>query len=428
MKIPELLAPVGSLEKLETAVLYGADAVYLGGPGLNLRARSAGLDWDELGRAVAYAHTHGVRVYFCFNAFPPQSRIQAVRAHAARLAELDLDGLIIADPGVLAICRERLPHIPVHLSTQANTMNAESIRFWAGQGVERVNLARELTREDMEEIARECPPESGVELEVFVHGAMCLSLSGRCLLSDWLNGRAANQGQCTQPCRFRYRPVGDPQADELGFSRLSRLSVEEQQRLGEPLWDVVEEDGFSAMFAPYDLCLVDYLEWFARTGIHAVKIEGRMKSAGYLARVLDVYRTALDDLKFGKAAGEGSERDYRTELLDTASRPLCTGFFLGEERRVWTPLEKNTAAVLARVERVEARDRYAVRVKAAWNADRDVELLLPGMRRRVVRAGEYGLNDHHGERTGRLNSGMAGTLHCSGAGLRPGMFISAAAC
>ncbi|MFW5488791.1 MAG: peptidase U32 family protein [Desulfovibrio sp.] len=414
MKIPELLAPVGSLEKLETAVLYGADAVYLGGPGLNLRARSAGLDWDELGQAVAFAHRHGVRVYFCFNAFVPQGRLSAVHAHVDHLADFDLDGLIVADPGVLSICQERLKHLPVHLSTQANTMSAASAEFWAGQGVSRVNLARELTREDMEAVAAASPHmgDKGVELEVFVHGAMCLSLSGRCLLSDWLNSRAANQGQCTQPCRFHYRPVSEGPL---------HMTVEEQQRKDGPLWDIVEEDGFSAMFAPQDLCLVDYLEWFARSGIHAVKIEGRMKSAGYLARVLDVYRTALDDL----AAGNFGSHDYMTELLATASRPLSTGFFLGEERDVWTPETKNIAGVLARVERAEGNGRHIVQVKAAWDAGRDVELVLPGMRRDVVRAGEYTLVDHQGEETSRLNSGMAGEFHCPGRTLGNGLFLSA---
>ena len=240
---------------------------------------------------------------------------------------------------------------------------------------------------------------------------MCLSLSGRCLLSDWLNSRAANQGQCTQPCRFRYRPVGALQ-----------MTVEEEQRQDGPLWDVVEEDGFSAMFAPQDLCLVDHLAWFAETGIHAVKIEGRMKSAGYLARVLDVYRTALDDL----AAGRFGAKDYKAELMRTASRPLSTGFFLGGERNVWTPEKMNTAGVLARVERVEADGRYRMQVKAAWDARQDVELILPGMRRDIIRAGEYTLRNHLDEETTRLNSGMDGVFICRKAELLPGMFLAEA--
>ena len=350
---PELLAPAGNLEKLRTAFFYGADAVYLGGasdgmPSFNLRASAEGLDKAALAEGLLAAAAYGGKVYYCLNSLPVERDLRHLPAVIEETAALGVHGFIIADPGVLRLARKYAPLVPVHLSTQANTCNGESVRFWAEQGVERVNLAREMHCEDIQAIRESCP---NTELEVFVHGAMCLAVSGQCLLSAWLNDRPANTGRCTQPCRFEYRVF------------------EERLRPGQPLWTVTEEQGYSNIWAPDDLCLLPYLPWFIHTGINALKIEGRMKGPGYVAHVTDVYSTALAFLRQNQilargiamengqpAAGQAAERAehagpegceeeaerlaaffdwkrYMPDLLYTASRPLSTGFFLANGRR-----------------------------------------------------------------------------------------------
>ena len=391
---PELLAPAGNLEKLRTAFFYGADAVYLGGEAgessLNLRAGCEGFGARELAEGLRTAKEHGGRVYYCLNSMPMEQDMRHLPPVIEETASLGVDGFIIADPGVLRLARKYAPSVPVHLSTQANTTNGEAVRFWAERGVSRVNLARELSFKEIEAVRQACPD---VELEVFVHGAMCLAVSGQCLLSAWLNGRPANAGRCTQPCRFEYRPVTGMEEGGAGFeqpldaggeggSGLEAMrgipctyTVEERTRPGEPLWSVNREGAFTNIWAPDDLCLLPWLPWFIRMGITALKIEGRMKGPGYVAHVVDVYGSALRTLRNAQRqggdasrpaghAGEGvlregrfapqaagqevilsSERDrevpetfagwetYMPDLLYTASRPLGSGFFLPGGRR-----------------------------------------------------------------------------------------------
>lgn len=216
-RLPELLVPAGGREQLEAAILYGADAVYMGGPELSLRTACEGFSGEELGLAVADAHTAGVRVYYCLNAMPYDAQLSAVEAALERLPEMGVDGLIAADPGVIWLAKKHCPSVPLHLSTQAHSVNGAAVAFWREAGVERINLARELGFKQIRALAEAFP---GVDFEVFVHGAMCLALSGHCLLSAWVNNRPANQGRCTQPCRFEYR----------GLS----LLVEEQKRSAKP--------------------------------------------------------------------------------------------------------------------------------------------------------------------------------------------------
>ncbi len=236
--LPELLAPVGSMDQLEAAILYGADAVYLGGSA-SLRAGRP-FSAEDLALARQKTREAGVSLFFCCNAFPRQHQMSSALENLALGAAAEVDAYIIADAGVFSLARKHFSHIPVHLSTQANTCNAASVAFWHAQGAERVNLARELRFAEIHAIAKACPQ---VELECFVHGAQCLAISGQCLLSAWLNNRPANAGQCTQPCRFEYRPM--PGAS---------LAVEEKLRSGEEIFEITQgEEGFSAFWSPEDL-------------------------------------------------------------------------------------------------------------------------------------------------------------------------------
>ncbi len=413
MTPPELLVPAGDMEKFRTALLYGADAVYLGGTSGNLRAAAKGFSARELAGAVRLAGTRGVKVYYCLNAFPFERDMAGIPASVEAAAEAGVHAFIVADPGVLRAARRLAGHIPVHLSTQANTTNAEAVRFWADAGADRVVLARELTHRDIRAIRARVPD---VALEVFIHGAMCLAVSGQCLLSAWLNNRPANQGRCTQPCRFDYRAI----AADIPAS----LTLEEALRPGEPLWTVRREEAFSGLFAPDDLCLLPFLPWFLKQRITALKIEGRTKGAAYIALVTDAYRSAIDCAM--AAAATGKAFDYRAflpDLLRTASRPLSTGFFLTRRRAVTG--EAAPRPLLARVLEPldEAAGSWAVMVLGKWDEAVPAEIMLPGMRRPVMGPGSYALENHRGERCGQAASGTRAVLHTRLPGLLPGAFI-----
>jgi len=269
-KLPELLAPVGSFEKLVTAVHYGADAVYLGGKTFSLRARAGNFDESGLRQAISYAHEHGVKVYVTVNIFAHNRDMEALPSYLIMLRDARADGIIVSDPGILSLARVQVPDLPIHLSTQANVTNGASARFWAGQGICRLNLARELGLEEIKAIRG----ATEAELEVFVHGALCISYSGRCMLSNYFTGRNANQGDCAHPCRYSY-------------------TVVEEKRPGQ--YFPVEEDARGTyIFNSKDLCLLSRLPLLVDAGVNAIKIEGRMKSAGYVAAVVRLYRHALD--------------------------------------------------------------------------------------------------------------------------------------
>lgn len=270
MKLPELLAPAGNFEKMQAAIHYGADAIYLGGKKFSLRAHATNFSDEEIARAVAYAHAHGVQVYTTLNIFAHNDDLAGLPAYLGALQEAKVDGLIISDPGILAVAKRMAPEIPIHLSTQANVTNLESVRFWVGQGVKRLNLARELSLAEIREIRQ----ATGAELEIFVHGALCISYSGRCLLSLYLTGRDANQGDCAHPCRYHYR-------------------LEEEKRPGQ--FFPVEEDGRGTyIFNAKDLCLLNRLPELIRAGADSLKLEGRMKSVYYVGAITRLYRAALD--------------------------------------------------------------------------------------------------------------------------------------
>ncbi len=391
---PELLCPAGNMERLLTCLTYGADAVYVGGKEFSLRAKTTGFSWEELKEAISIVHQKEKRIYFCLNIYPSQKDIGKIKEYLSVLTDLGIDALIVSDPGVIYLAKETVPHIPLHLSTQANTGNSYSIKFWKDIGIKRVNLARELSIKEISHIRKNIFPKE-MELEVFVHGAMCMAISGRCYLSSYLNNRSANKGLCTHPCRFSYRVVG--------------FVLEEEQRSGKILWEYIEEkDKFSYFFAPEDLCLIKYLKWFITKKIDGLKIEGRMKTSSYLGPVVDVYATALRDI-IKKRFRVGL---YLKELSQSSTREATTGFFLGKnKRKVFSP-QKDSSPVVARIVKGET-DRWKIEIKHRWSSTQEIEILLPGLRRVEVYPGQYSLEDQNGKSLKEVHSGMKCYLRCN---------------
>ena len=405
---PELLAPAGGREQLEAALIYGADAVDLGGNMLSLRAKCRGFDDASLRDAVRLVHEKGKKLYYCLNAMPGDEHLPAVEAQLEALPELGVDGLIAADPGVIHLSRKLCPSVELHLSTQAHSVNSAAVDFWKEAGVKRINLARELGRDAMKNIMTRHPD---MDFEVFVHGAMCLSLSGHCLISEWANRRHANLGLCTQPCRFEYRGI--------------KLTVEEEIRKDGPFLEVQQGEDFSAIWAPMDLCLLRWISELTAMSPAALKIEGRTKSGGYVAQVTDVYRTALDSVaKAGDVPAFDADH-FIHELFHTASRPLSSGFYLPEREVQEVPADFQPRPVVARVLGPSENGGWRVQVRSPWEITQDASILLPGMKRPLLKSGNYTLENHRGERTERLNPGMEGVLYCEHTDLPAGIYIRA---
>ena len=304
MKLPELLAPAGDMERLKIALAYGADAVYLGGKIFGLRAFADNFSPAELAEACRYAHARSRKVYVTVNMFPHNAEMTLLPDYLSTLADTGCDAILVADPGVFRTARKVVPQLPVHISTQANTTNWQSALFWQEQGASRIVLARELSLAEIREIRQNV----AAELECFVHGAMCVSYSGRCLMSAYMTGREANRGECAQPCRWRY-------------------ALMEEKRPGQ-YFPVEEDEHGTYILNSRDLCLLEHLPELAAAGVESFKIEGRMKSVHYLATVVRVYREALDRMAANPAMYAVSDL-WRDELDKIASRGYTTGFFNG---------------------------------------------------------------------------------------------------
>ena len=303
MKIPELLAPAGNPEKLRMAVLYGADAVYLGGRSFGLRAFGGNFTPDKMKEAVAFAHQHGTKVYITINIFPHDNDMLDLDDYLHFVYDIGADAALVADLGVFTRAREIVPSLPLHVSTQANNTNWRAAEAWHKLGAKRIVLARELSGKEISEIRR----HTDAELEIFVHGAMCISYSGRCMLSNYLAGRDANRGACAQPCRWKYALV-------------------EEKCPGEYLPTEEDEHGTYIMNSK-DLCLLPYLQDVIDTGVDSLKIEGRMKSVHYVASVTKAYRDALDGYAANGGKYESSAEE--AELQKVSHREYTTGFFFG---------------------------------------------------------------------------------------------------
>jgi putative protease len=310
IKIPELLAPAGSLETLRVAVDFGADAVYIGGDYLGLRAKAKNFSLAEIAIGVRYAHERGVKVYCTANILAHQQDLLDAKDYFISLKELGEDApdaLIISDPGIFSLAREIWPEVEIHISTQANNTNERTFMFWKGLGAKRVVAARELRLDEIREIRDHIPPD--MEMECFVHGSMCISYSGRCLLSNFLTGRDANRGFCTHPCRWQY-------------------SVMEETREGQH-FPVFENERGTFIFNSKDLSMIGHIPQLVEAGIDSFKIEGRMKNALYVATVIGTYRKALDDFFADPALYQANVSRYQAELLKCTYRPTSTGFYLG---------------------------------------------------------------------------------------------------
>ncbi len=309
MRLPELLIPASSLEVLKVAVTFGADAVYVGGEAFGLRAKAKNFSMEDMAEGIQFAHEHGVKVYVTANILAHNRDVDAAREYLKELKAMGSeDALIISDPGMFMIAREVCPEIDIHISTQANNVNYMTFLFWQEQGAVRVVTGRELSLEEIRQI-RDHIPDS-LEIETFVHGAMCISYSGRCLLSNFFTGRDANQGACTHPCRWKY-------------------SVVEETRPGEYM-PVYENERGTYIFNSKDLCMIDHLPDLVEAGVDSLKIEGRMKTALYVATVARTYRKALDDLAQGREVYEKNLPWYEQQITGCTYRRFTTGFFYGK--------------------------------------------------------------------------------------------------
>lgn len=317
---PELLIPASSLEVLKIAVIFGADAVYIGGEAFGLRAKAKNFSSEDMKEGIAFAHGHGVKVYVTANILAHNSDLTGVREYFEELKEIKPDALIIADPGVFAIAKEVCPEIERHISTQANNTNYGTYQFWHSQGAKRVVSARELSLEEIREIRENIPQE--VEIETFVHGAMCMSYSGRCLLSNYFTGRDANRGACTHPCRWKYALV-------------------EETRPGEYM-PVYENERGTYIFNSKDLCMIEYIPQLLEAGIDSLKIEGRMKTALYVATVARTYRKAIDDCKKSEDLYRKNMPWYLEQIANCTYRQFTTGFFFEKPNETTQIYDNNT--------------------------------------------------------------------------------------
>ena len=311
MRKIELLVPAGSLEVLRTAVRYGADAVYIGGEAYGLRAKAHNFSIEEMKEGVRLAHSRGVKVYVTANIFAHNEDLEGVAEYFRELGDVGMDALIISDPGVFELERRILPRTDVHISTQANSTNYGTYRFWYGLGAKRVVAARELSLKEIAEIRARIPEE--MEIECFVHGAMCISYSGRCLLSNYFVGRDANRGECTHPCRWNY-------------------AVVEETRPGEYL-PVYENERGTFLFNSRDLCMIGHIPELLAAGIDSFKIEGRMKNSLYAATVARTYRRAIDDCLESEELYRKRLPAYLEEIGKCTRREFTTGFYFGKPGR-----------------------------------------------------------------------------------------------
>ena len=359
MRNTELLIPAGSLEILKTAVIYGADAVYIGGEAFGLRAKAHNFSLPEMKEGIQFAHERGVKVYVTANILAHNQDLPGVEEYFKELKDIAPDALIISDPGVFAIAKRILPHVEIHISTQANNTNYGTFRFWHELGARRVVTARELSLEEIRQIRSRIPEE--MEIESFIHGAMCISYSGRCLLSNYFTGRDANQGACTHPCRWKY-------------------AVVEETRPGEYM-PVYENDRGTFIFNSKDLCMIEHIPELLEAGIDSFKIEGRMKTALYVAAVTRTYRRAIDDCKKDEALYRRSLEWYKEEIGKCTTREFSTGFYFGKpgtDSQIYdnSTYHKNYT-YLGTVQETDAQRRARIEQKNKFSVGETIEVMKP---------------------------------------------------
>lgn len=359
MRKPELLVPASSLEVLKIAVIFGADAVYIGGEAFGLRAKAKNFSHDDMAAGIAFAHEHGVKVYVTVNILAHNYDLEGVREYLYELKELKPDGLIIADPGIFMYAKEICPDIERHISTQANNTNYETYRFWYQLGAKRVVTARELSLEEIREIRAHIPDD--MEIETFIHGAMCISYSGRCLLSNYLTGRDANRGACTHPCRWKY-------------------SIVEEKRPGEYM-PVFENERGTYIFNSKDLCMIEHIGDILESGIDSLKIEGRMKTALYVATVARTYRKAIDDYMESPEKYQANMSWYQEQISNCTYRQFTTGFFYGKPDENTQIYDNNTYekeyTYLGYAEGVDERGFAQITQRNKFTVGEIIEIMKP---------------------------------------------------
>ncbi|WP_294787111.1 U32 family peptidase [uncultured Eubacterium sp.] len=372
MKHPELLIPASSLEVLKTAVVFGADAVYIGGEAFGLRAKAKNFSMEEIQEGIAFAHAHDVKVYITANILAHNGDLSGVRAYFEELKEIKPDALIISDPGVFMIAREVCPDIDIHISTQANNTNYGTYQFWHQLGARRVVTARELSMAELKEIREKAPAD--LEMETFIHGAMCISYSGRCLLSNYFTGRDANRGACTHPCRWKY-------------------AIVEETRPGEYM-PVYENERGTYIFNSKDLCMIEHIPELIDSGIDSFKIEGRMKTALYVATVARTYRKAIDDYLESPELYRKNMDWYLDQISNCTYRQFTTGFFFGKPDESAQIYDNNTYVkeytYLGIIGECTADGLYRIEQRNKFSVGEQIEIMkpdgrnIPAVVRRIV--------------------------------------------
>ena len=359
MRKTELLVPASSLEVLKVAVTFGADAVYIGGEVYGLRAKAKNFSKEEMAEGVAFAHEHGVKVYVTANILAHNNDLDGVKEYFKELKEIKPDGLIIADPAIFMIAKEICPEIERHVSTQANNTNYGTYNFWHSLGATRVVSARELSLAEIKEIRNNIPDD--LEIETFIHGAMCISYSGRCLLSNYFTGRDANQGACTHPCRWKY-------------------AVVEEERPGEYL-PVYENERGTYIFNSKDLCMIEHIPDLLESGIDSFKIEGRMKTALYVATVARTYRKAIDDCIESKEKYLQNLDWYKEQISACTYRQFTTGFFYGKPSEDSQIYDNNTYNIgytyLGLVGQKNEEGLYSIEQRNKFSVGETIEIMRP---------------------------------------------------
>ena len=377
MRNTELLIPAGSLDVLKTAVVYGADAVYIGGEAFGLRAKAHNFSLEDMKEGVEFAHSRGVKVYVTANILAHNDDLEGVEQYFEELKSVKPDALIISDPGVFAIAKRVLPEMELHVSTQANNTNYGTYLFWYQQGAKRVVSARELSLKEIREIRARIPED--MEIESFMHGAMCISYSGRCLLSNFFTGRDANQGACTHPCRWKY-------------------SIVEETRPGEYM-PVYENERGTYIFNSKDLCMIEHIPELIDAGIDSFKIEGRMKTALYVATVARTYRKAIDDFKKDPELYRQNMEWYKEEIGKCTYREFTTGFYFGKPGADAQIYDNNTYVknftYLGTVENVDERGFAKIEQKNKFSVGEMIEIMKPDGRNLQVEV--KGIYDAEGQ-------------------------------
>ena len=377
MRNTELLIPAGSLDVLKTAVVYGADAVYIGGEAFGLRAKAHNFSLEDMKEGVEFAHSRGVKVYVTANILAHNDDLEGVEQYFEELKSVKPDALIISDPGVFAIAKRVLPEMELHVSTQANNTNYGTYLFWYQQGAKRVVSARELSLKEIREIRARIPED--MEIESFMHGAMCISYSGRCLLSNFFTGRDANQGACTHPCRWKY-------------------SIVEETRPGEYM-PVYENERGTYIFNSKDLCMIEHIPELIDAGIDSFKIEGRMKTALYVATVARTYRKAIDDFKKDPELYRQNMEWYKEEIGKCTYREFTTGFYFGKPGADAQIYDNNTYVknftYLGTVENVDERGFAKIEQRNKFSVGEVIEIMKPDGRNLQVEV--KGIYDAEGQ-------------------------------